>query len=301
MESGCVSEFPFHLGLPLIAAILFVIGLIFVKRASLDGVNPWTVTFLSNLWAALVFSSLWILGGPGQPWYMLWQPFIIATLYVMGLVGTFNAVEHGDVSIATPVFGVKVLFVAILATFFGGQTLPLLVWGAAALAVIGIITIQWTGGGQPKRIFYTIFFAIFAAMSFATFDVLVQNWAPAWGAGRFLPHVYWFVGLYSVVFLPFIQKEKLVRKEIRVSLYLGALLIACQAIFIVFTLSTFGDATRVNVMYATRGLWGVLFAWGVAKIWGGAEAHVPRRLMFIRLFGAVLLTLAVILAITAGK
>ncbi len=290
-----------HLLLPLIAAALFVCGLLFIKQVSGKQISPWTVTFLSNLNAAAIFSFLWLLGGPGQPWQMLWQPFVIATLYVLGVVFTFNAIERGDVSVATPVFGVKVLIVAVLVTLFGGQSLSIMVWSASAIAVIGIVLIQWTGSGHPRHIFMTIILAILAACSFATFDLLVQKWAPAWGPGRFLPLIYWMVGLYSILFIPFVQFDKIFDREIRVPLFIGAFLIAFQAMFIVFTLSAFGDATRVNVMYATRGIWSVALAWIVAKRWGGSEASVPYRWMLVRLCGAILLTAAVILAILGGE
>lgn len=296
-----MSELPFHLFLPLIAALLFVSGLIFVKHLTLQQVNPWTFSFLANIWAGILFSVFWFLGGEGQPWSMLWQPAIIAVLYMSGLVFTFCAIENGDVSIATPVFGLKVLMVALLVTLVVGQTLPTLVWGAAGLAVFGIGMIQWTSSGHPRRIVFTILFALLAACSFATFDVLVQKWSPAWGTGRFLPTVYWIVAILSLIFLPVIQVDKLKDPQLRLPLFFGSLLIACQAIFIVFTLSYFGDATRVNVVYATRGLWGVIFAWAVARKWGGSEADVPARQMIIRLCGAALLTGAVILALLAGQ
>lgn len=289
-----------HLLLPLTGAFLFVCGLLFTKQASGKNVNPWTVTFLSNICASILFSSLWFLGGPGQPWYMLWQPFIIASLYVLGIVFTFNAIERGDVSVATPVFGIKVLIVGLFVTFLSGHSLPAMVWVSAAIAVIGIVMIQWTGSGHPKHILLTICLAVLAATSFATFDVLVQKWAPAWGPGRFLPYVYWMVGLYSIIFIPFVQFDKIFDREIRTPLFIGAFLIGFQAMFIVFTLSVFGDATRVNVMYATRGIWSVVLAWIVAKRWGGSESSVPYRWMMIRLFGAILLTGAVILAILGG-
>ena len=263
-------------------------------------VNPWTVTFLSNINASIIFSFLWFYGGPGQPWQMLWQPLVIAILYLLGIVFTFNAIERGDVSVATPVFGVKVLIVAMFVTFFGGQALPVMVWIAAAIAFFGIVMIQWTGTGHRRHILLTIMLAILAATSFATYDVLLQKWAPAWGPGRFLPLVYWIVGICSVVFIPFVQFDKIMDRKIRGPLLFGTFLIASQAMLISFTLSAFGDATRVNVMYATRGIWSVTLAWIVARQWGGSEASVPYRWMLIRLCGAILLTAAVILAILGG-
>ena len=79
------------------------------------------------------------------------------------------------------------------------------------------------------------------------------------------------------------------------------MLIALQALCIVFTLSNFGDAARVNVVYSLRALWGVGLAWIVAKIWGGSEAKLPTNVMTARFLGAGLLTVAVMLVVLAKQ
>ena len=128
------SELPLHLLLPLAASALFVVGLMLIKKAGSYGVGPWTVTFVANLWAAFVFSTLLLMGGPGQPLSQLWQPTVIGVLYILGQVFTFVALSRGDVSVATPVFSVKVLLVAVLVTVIAPEQLPAGVWVAAALA-----------------------------------------------------------------------------------------------------------------------------------------------------------------------
>jgi len=296
-HAGIVSNM--HLLLPLLASLLFVSGLIFMKRAGAAGVGTATTLFVSNQCTAICFSTLWMFGGDGQPWFMLWQPAIIAFLYILGLLLTFLAINCGDVSIATPLFGVKVLLVAILLTIVGDTPLPTSVWYAAALASFGIAMIQWTGRSNPRRVVTTILLALSASASYATFDVLVQRWAPAWGVGRFLPISFWFVGIFSLTFIPWVQWRLLRKPEIAGNLWPGSVLLALQAICIVFTLSVFGDAARVNVVYALRGLWGVTLAWWVAKRWGGNEQTLSRSILFTRLGGAILLTLAVVLVITA--
>ncbi len=287
-----------HLLLPLLASILFVCGLIFIKRASAGSL---TTLFMANQFSAAAFSLLWLLGGSGQPWTMLWQPAVIAALFMLGLMFTFLAIERGDVSIAAPVFGLKVLFVALLLTFVGQERLPRAVWYAAVLATAGIALIQWTGRHHPRRVVFTILFALSAATTYATFDVLVQRWAPAWGAGRFLPIVYWIVGLLSLGMLPWVNWSKLRERDVRRCLLPGATLIALQSVCIVLTVAVFGDAARVNVVYALRGLWGVGLAWIVAKVWGGAEAKLDRSALLTRLAGACLLTIAVVCAILSRR
>ncbi|WP_146398153.1 DMT family transporter [Planctomycetes bacterium CA13] len=288
-----------HLLLPLLASILFVCGLIFIKRASEANVGPATIMFLTNMLAALFFSFLWLFGGSSQPTAMLWQPALVAGFYLMGLGLTFAAVERGDVSIATPIFGVKVIFVALMLTITRAEKLPASVWYAAFLAAAGIALIQWTGRGHRRRMVMTILLALGAAVSFATFDTLVQKWTPQWGFGRFVPLLFWIVAAVSIGLTPWVEWHRFKEPQVRRSVLPGALLIAMQAVCITSAVSFFGDAARVNVVYALRGLWGVVLAYAAARIWGGAEADHSRSVMIQRAVGAGLLTAAVVLAIVS--
>lgn len=303
------SDLPLHLLLPLSASLLFVFGLLAIKRTTQAGGGPWTVTLLANLWAAVLFSPLWWLGGTMQPLSLFWQPAVIAVLFILGQVLTFYAISKGDVSVAAPILGLKVIMVAVLATVLTSDQLPPIVWAAAAIATLGIALVQWSArrpqAGTATRpahgAGWTILFATLSAGSFALFDVLVQNWAPAWGSGRFLPLVFWMVAILSLGFLPFLKPTALRDPRVRPWLLGGTLLIALQAICIVFALSQFGDATRVNVVYALRGMWGVGLAWWIATRWGGSEADHSRQVMLTRLAGAVLLTAAVVMVVLGDQ
>lgn len=294
----------YYLLFPLLASILFACGLLFLKRATIAGASPWTVSLVANLWAATLFSGFWFLESKPVVPGLLWQPALVAFFFICGQIGTFSAITHGDVSIAAPLFGVKVLLVAILATFLGGQHLAPAIWTAAILATIGIALVQWTGSGKRLRIWYTILSALFASTSFSIFDVLVQNFCSSdtanWSTGRFLPIMFWFVAIYSSIFLLGFQRDKFAIPAVRRSLLIGGLLIGLQALCIVFTLSAYGDAPRVNVVYSMRGIWGVLLAWGAALIWGGSEADLTRKTMVLRLGGALLITISVVIAILLG-
>ncbi|QDT04455.1 hypothetical protein K227x_28460 [Rubripirellula lacrimiformis] len=289
-----------HLLLPLLASILFVCGLILVKRAGDAGASTITTLFFSNQATAIVFSVLWWFGGEPIDVNRMWQPVMVAILYLSGLTFTFLAISRGDVSIATPVFGVKVLLVAMLVTTIGHTPLPNSVWYAAVMATAGIGLIQWTGRGDPKRVLITIALAVSAAMSYATFDVSVQTFSPDWGFGRLLPILFWCVGLLSMALVPWVQWDRVRDPKIAKFLVPGVCLVAAQAVCIILTLAIFGDAARVNVVFALRGLWGVTLAWWVAHRFGGNEAHLSRGVLFTRLAGAVLLTAAVVLVIVLG-
>lgn len=295
-----MPNLPAHLLFPFCSSIILVWGLLLVKRASREGSGTWTATFVANQLAALLFSGLWILGGTAQPWQSFWQPTIIAVLYILGQVCTFSAIQRGDVSLATPIFGVKVVIVPCYLMLLGDETLTPSIWIAAAMATIGIAFVQRTGAefaGDKRQIATTILFALGAANCFACFDLCVQSWTSAWGPGRLLPISFWIVGVLSLGFWPMVRRDLLTPSPARRYLFVGSCLIALQAICIVYALGVYKDAARINVVYALRCLWGVIFAWLVARSWGGAEAKLPTHVMLSRLAGALLLTVAVILII----
>ena len=97
----------FHLLLPLLASLLFVSAANFAKKSTLLGVNPYTTTVLSNLTLAAIWISVGLWRGESLP-LEAWGPAAaIAFAFVMGQLCTYLAFQFGDVSLATPVFGVK--------------------------------------------------------------------------------------------------------------------------------------------------------------------------------------------------
>ncbi|HEY1108654.1 MAG TPA: EamA family transporter, partial [Opitutaceae bacterium] len=130
--------------LPLIAAFIYACGVLVVKRAADLGVGVWRTAFVANIVGALVFQPLLLLGGSLHP-ALWWQPVIVGLCFTVGQWFTFMAMDKGDVSVATPVLGLKIIFVAILVTISGAQTLRPQLWIAAALATLGIALLNRRG------------------------------------------------------------------------------------------------------------------------------------------------------------
>jgi hypothetical protein len=80
-------------------------------------------------------------------------------------------------------------------------------------------------------------------------------------------------------------------------LLIGSLLMAVQAMSMTYALGHYGDAARINIVYALRGMWAVALAWLLARVFGGAEARHSVTVMLLRLAGAALLMTAVIIAL----
>src|SRR5204862_6168321 len=147
----------------------------------------------------------------------------------------------GDVSVATPVLGIKVVLVAFFVTGVLGERVPGAVWIAAALSSVGIFLLSRGGGGGRKGgTAEALLLGVLAAASFALFDVLVQKWAPAWGAGRFLPLTMGFVALYSLPL--FAVAGKPVPAGARRPLLFGAVLVAAQGLLLIRALALYTRA-----------------------------------------------------------
>src|SRR6185369_5865443 len=175
-----------YLLLPFSASLLYVFGAIYLKDASSRGVGVWRTTVVTNVIFALVFSSLWLMGGQ-WPEPAAWiQPAVTAFLFLAGQVLALIALQRGDVSVATPVMGLKVILVALFVTTILGDRVPGIIWGAAALSSVGVIFLSRRGEGpHAGGTIPALIYGALAAVAFALFDVLIQKWSPGWSAGRF--------------------------------------------------------------------------------------------------------------------
>ena len=307
-----------HLLFPLFSSIVFVIGMMVVKQAITRGATPWTATLFGNVWIFLFWLGVAAYRGAVAEPDVWWQAAIVGVLFFLGQVFTYLAFQFGDVSVAAPVMGVKVLLVATLVAGVTGMTVPARVWLGAALATFGIALVQMTGRsrkppdgnalpeaqpvGPPEtsttKTGRSIVLAVIAALSLSVFDVLLQTWGRGQDPLSFLPVVFFFAALSSCVLLPWTNSPKELRRlKIVPGMFGGTFLMALQAMSMSFVLSRFGDAARVNIVYAMRGLWGVLLAWSLARVFHSGESTASRSTMLNRLSGAFLLTTAVVIAL----
>lgn len=295
---------PLHLLFPLFSSVVFVIGMMFARQAISRGASPWTGTFLANFWLGITWFGV-ELSQPGMlPLAGWWQAALVGLSFVLGQLFTYLAFRYGDVSVATPVFGVKVIIVAAMLAWLAGEQISGRVWLGAIFAAIGVGVIQAgarsAGSAEltTRRAVLTIVPALLAGISLSFFDAGLQIWGKRWGASLFLPPMFISTGILSGSFLPWIDRPARLRElQVLRPLVTGTLLMAIQAISMSWSLSRYGDATRINIVYALRGLWAVLLAWGLARLFGGAEAGYSLRIMLLRLAGACLLTASVLIAI----
>lgn len=292
--------FPAHLLLPLASSFGYVAGVLLLKRSAAFGVGVWRTTFLANVLMGVGFAPFWLLGGhPGATAHW-WQPVVAGSLFFGGQVATFVALNRGDVSVATPVLGLKIMLVALLSALLLTDPVPVSWWVAAALSTVAIALLNRRpqSGGAVRRIGLTVTAAATAALGFAAADVLVQKWAPGWGAGRFLPLMFGWVGLASFTLVPLFQAPlRAVERAAWPWLLGGAGLLMVQAGSMTYGLATYGDATVMNVVYSSRGLWSVLAVWWIGHWFHNDEQRLEPAVLRGRLGGAILMLVAIILVI----
>ncbi|ATC64127.1 hypothetical protein CMV30_09260 [Nibricoccus aquaticus] len=296
-------HFPLHLLIPLGSAMGYVLAVLLVKRSADYGVGIFRTTFVSNIAMGVCFAPLWLLGGPGQPWSLIWQPLAAGALFFVGQFFTFIAQTKGDVSVATPMMGVKVLMVALASTLLLTDSIPLKWWFAAALSTLGVALLGRASGAsgaqKHQRVLMTMLCAAAASTAFATADVLIQKWGRAWGGGRFLPIMFGGVALASFALIPFFREPlRAVPRDAWRWLIPGTILMALQAAGLGLTMAIWGDATAANIVYSSRGLWSVIAVWLVGHWFSNREQHLGAGILRWRLAGATAMLAAIVLVMT---
>ncbi|MEI6795024.1 MAG: EamA family transporter, partial [Verrucomicrobiota bacterium] len=186
---------PASIVIPLCSAVGYTFAAMALKRA-MDGGHPWRVLFIVNLIGAVLFQT-WLLHG-GEPFTAInvTHAILAGTAFFIGQVFTFIAISRGDISIATPVLGTKVIFVALLVCLAGGQLDPKL-WVATFLTTVALAMLGGEWRANRERLLVSVGFAFLASVAFAATDVMQQLWVPAFGFGHFGPVMFLTVGTLS--------------------------------------------------------------------------------------------------------
>ena len=277
---------------PLTSAILYVVGALLLRRAADFGVGFWRTTFVANVICAAAFSFLWLAGGKFH-WQLLWQPALVALLFLFGSVLNFVSLDRGDVSLATPILGIKIILVAVFSAVVTGNWEKPTIWLAALLSTTGIGMLSWTRTPH-HHVTLTILAAGGSAASFALFDVLVQQWSSAWGIGRFPPTMLAFVAVFSCgTISQFPSPLKQIPLPAWSWLIGGSLVLAAQAVIFISSVAYFRNATAANVVYSSRGLLSVGLVWLIGHWFGNREQHLGPAVLRRRLIGAGLMLTAI--------
>jgi drug/metabolite transporter (DMT)-like permease len=287
---------PASIIIPLCSAVGYTFAAMALKRA-MDGGHPWRVLFIVNLMGAVLFQT-WLLHG-GEPFTVsnVTHAVLAGTAFFIGQVFTFIAISRGDISIATPVLGTKVIFVALLVCLAGG-TLDSKLWVATFLTTLALALLGGEWQANRQRLLVSVIFAFLASIAFAATDVMQQHWVPAFGFGHFGPVMFITVGLLSFTLIPFFSAPlRQMPRPMVLWAFGGGMMLTIQAMGIAYCIAVYREVTVTNVLYNTRGLWSVALVWVVGHWFSNSEKQVGKAIMTRRLIGALILLAAVYLSL----
>jgi drug/metabolite transporter (DMT)-like permease len=299
--------------LPLGAAFGYACGAIAIKRALGAGASAAWVNFLSNAIMAILFQILWLMPGKSPNPILLLAPVLCGLLFFLGQILTFRAISTGDVSVATPLLGAKVMLVALFTLVLLGKPLPVSWWMASLLASVGIAMISYMPGVSVRHLRETVLCSLSAAGIYAITDVLVQKWVPLVGYGTFAAVMFGSMGIFSLVYVPgFLRQARLGCALSNASgkglpgcpmialpwLATGSLLLAVQSLGMYSAIGLFGSAAITNILYGSRCLWSVVLVWAFGHLaLEGSQSQNSPGVMRRRLIGSLLLFSAMALVL----
>lgn len=291
---------PLHYLAPLFCAFLFANASLCLKRALGEGAGATRGIFVTNCCFLLAFLPLWWLYPDPIPVDLLWVPFCAGLVSFLGGLFQLMALKYGDVSVATPLLGGKVLFVALFSTLILGQILPLSWWLGAILAGVGIFFLGQSKpvDGVSGRLVLTIILSLLSVTSFAMMDILIAGWGKLFGFQRFVVIQQVVMFGFSLGLIPFFRgKLRDLPRSSLPWLIGGSLLIVTQFYILNWTISTYQDPTALNIFYSSRGLWSVILVWSIGPLFGNHERTHGRGILLKRGFGAALLFMAICLVL----
>jgi drug/metabolite transporter (DMT)-like permease len=282
--------------LPFFCALVYAIGALLLKRSMEAGQSPRLAMVACNLALALFSLPLlfWAESPPEGLSIWVWGSApACSVLFFLGQVCTFRALSGGDVSVATPVFGSKVVITALFGALFlpGGVGADL--WVGAVLCTAGVALVGLQPGVRHGKGLRAVGWGLGSAAVFSLTDVIVARAAQPIGFCFFGPWMMVGMAALSVWVVPPRDWGNIFQGAGRGWAWGGAGLIGLQGTFLYASIALSGDPVGVNIVYAVRGLWSVLLVAWIGKWLGNREAGLPRSVLLLRGVGAMLLIGAV--------
>jgi drug/metabolite transporter (DMT)-like permease len=285
------------------SAIVYTIAALCAKRALAARATVWQVNFAANMAMALLYLPLWAGADLAKVMAQGYKPLLASVTFFVGQLFTFAALRKGDVSVATPLLGAKVLFVALLNSVVFGETVPMKWWVAAFVCTAGIFLvtgIQKKHAAWSRHSRITAAYSLIAAIAYALTDILLQHWSAETGVINFVAVMFTVTGILTcALYIPAAGLPALIfpPPAARTILFGGSVLLALQNFVVTMAIRFSGDATAVNVVYSSRCVLSVVLAWATARWLGSREATLPRSVLLLRLAGALLLAAAILMVL----
>ena len=287
--------------MPLASAMLYALAALFLNAAGKAGVTGRVTTAFCNVLLALFFAQFYDWSqfpAVGQPF---WPVVLLGVFFVLGQGFTILALSIGEVSIVSPVMGLKVILVNVILAVGLREALPLRVWIAAGLSTLGVAALQINPGKHKRspHAFSAMLCAFLAAGFFAAADIVIEYWSPRLGFGLFVPPAMAVSALLALLFLlpDGAGIRSLTAKAWKI-LIPGGILLAGQSLLLIFAIARYQQVAQINIVYSSRGIWSVVFVWLLGHFFANVELKQGGKARGVyRLIGAVLITVAIAMAV----
>lgn len=284
---------------PLLCGFIYAVGTLLSKRAFSGGVGVARTLFLFN-WIQFIFFLPFLIWVDETPNWDQWQwPLLAGMLFFFGQLTTFGAIRVGDVSVQSPVMGAKMVFVAAFAALLGAGNIPVTWWAGAFLSMIGVILLSMNKIEKRGNTWLAIFLALLSAASFGLCDVLVSQHARSFSIQVFPIAMMGVNAFLSFAVIPFFKGGYgAIERSVWKWFIAAGFVLSTQGTLLYLTLSYFGKATAVNILYSSRGIWSVALVWAFGAWIGNTESHeAGKGIMLRRLIGATLMLGAIFLVL----
>lgn len=282
---------------PLASASLYAFGSLFLKQGLQNGAGAVRSLFLGNFIMTLCFLPTLALSQEVPDWDMVCWPVIIGICFFCGQAFTVWAIKSGDVSVQTPLMGTKVVFVAAWTMFLSPDPIRPILWVSAGLTAIAVFLLGQSNEINYRSVRKAIILSLISCVFFGATDSLVAARSELFGRIPTMIGMMLTLSVCSLFLMPFVQKPIFeFSPGAAGAMCMGSLFIGLQALILNFGLSYLGEATTINVIYSSRGLFGILLVWFLGKQFSNREReHAGDRIMRFRLTGASLMMLAIAL------
>ena len=287
--------------IPLLLGLMYSLSALAFKRALSEGADILHTVFFSNLTTAVLALPVWAAAGGAPPPAL--YPIAVPTgvLFFLGILLNLLAIRKGDVSVATPLMGTKVIFVAAFTVLFFSQPVMPSLWVCAAIVALALALLREPRAVATGKFGVTVVLALGASAAFALSDVIFQMWSLKLDSARFIPAVLVVVFMLSCGLWPFFPKRAApYSRAARGWLVAGCLLHGLQAMGMLTCISLLphpNAATAVNIIYNSRGVWSVILVWWLGHWFGNIERGQGKAVMVRRLLGATLLLAAIVITL----
>ena len=284
---------------PFFAAALYCTSVMLVKYASQSKTLSGTsMLVMNNMLSGLVFIPAIFFETSMPDISIIWQPILASGFCAIGNIATFVCAEKGEVSLMTPIMGIKTLIVIMFARMLLDIELPHSITIAGTICCIAVFIMGYSRKSlRSPKLAITMALALSACISYAMCDVLIQKYAPNFTSNTMLSLTSVAMPLSILPLLPRFFREVSSSDKKTLLLGAGSAVFMIMEMYLMF-LSISGEvgAAMCNILYNTRGIMSVALIYFLGRYFVRLK-ELSNASAIQRGLGAVMILLAIFIAL----